>query len=93
MEPHGNEFPPFHVSVLGFHGRGLITFLIALIDGLTDHIFQPPLVCVLRVGVASAPFLLTPQLTLPYWKEGRWLMKGPCLVCLCLQDYLQPIVG
>lgn len=40
----GMNPPSFHISVLGFHGRGLITFLIALIDGLTDHIFQSPLV-------------------------------------------------
>lgn len=85
---------PFHISVLGFHGRRLITFLIALIDGLTDRILQSPLVCVVTWGKGGTSFLLIPELQLfPYWKEGCWLLKRPCLVFLCLQDYLQPIVG
>lgn len=51
---------PFHISVLGFHGRGLITFLIALIDGLTDHILQSPLVCMVMVGVGQHSLSLDP---------------------------------
>lgn len=55
---------PFHISVLGFHGRGLITFLIALIDGLTDHILQSPLVCMVMVGVGQHCLSLDPKLQL-----------------------------